>query len=55
VGDHVLFLGLVEAFEHRHGAGLLYCQGRYAQGVGLEAPDAAPAPSPLPLPPRRPT
>lgn len=37
VGDHVLYLGRVEAFEHRHGVGLLYCQGRYAQGVGLEA------------------
>ncbi len=42
VGDHVLFLGLVEAFEHRHGAGLLYCHGRYAQGVHLEGPDAGP-------------
>jgi flavin reductase (DIM6/NTAB) family NADH-FMN oxidoreductase RutF len=42
VGDHILFLGLVRAFEHRHGAGLLYCQGRYAQGVGLEGLDAGP-------------
>lgn len=38
VGDHILFLGRVEAFEHQPGAGLLYCQGHYAQGVGLEAP-----------------
>lgn len=37
VGDHVLYLGRVEAFEHRPGAGLLYCQGRYAQSVSLEA------------------
>ena len=36
VGDHILFLGLVEAFDHQPGAGLLYCQGRYAQGVALE-------------------
>lgn len=36
VGDHILFLGRVEAFAHQPGAGLLYCQGRYAQGVGLE-------------------
>ena len=36
VGDHVLFLGRVEAFEHHPGAGLLYCQGHYAQGVGLD-------------------
>lgn len=42
VGDHILFLGRVEAFEHRSGAGLLYCQGRYAQGVGLEGLDAGP-------------
>ncbi len=37
VGDHILFLGAVEAFDHHGGAGLLYCQGRYARGVGLEA------------------
>ena len=40
VGDHILFLGHVEAFDQRHGTSLLYCQGRYAQGVSLEA-DAA--------------
>lgn len=39
VGDHILFLGRVEAFEHRHGAGLLYCHGRYARGVSLDGPD----------------
>jgi flavin reductase (DIM6/NTAB) family NADH-FMN oxidoreductase RutF len=36
VGDHMLFLGRVEAFEHHPGTGLLYCQGHYAQGVGLD-------------------
>lgn len=39
VGDHVLFLGRVESFSHSPGAGLLYCQGRYAQGVTLEGLD----------------
>lgn len=38
VGDHILFRGRVEAFEHQHSAGLLHCQGHYAQGVGLDAP-----------------
>ena len=37
VGDHIHFLGRVETFEQRHGTSLLYCQGRYAQGVSLEA------------------
>ena len=37
VGDHILFLGHVEAFEHHPSAGLLYCQGHYARGVGLDA------------------
>jgi flavin reductase (DIM6/NTAB) family NADH-FMN oxidoreductase RutF len=36
VGDHVLFLGQVEAFEHHRRIGLLYCQGRYAQGVHID-------------------
>jgi len=36
VGDHILFLGHIEAFDQRHGASLLYCQGRYARGVSLE-------------------
>jgi flavin reductase (DIM6/NTAB) family NADH-FMN oxidoreductase RutF len=48
VGDHILFLGRVEAYEHRrpngpvHGpmSGLLFHHGRYTQGVALEA-DAA--------------
>lgn len=37
VGDHVLFLGRVEAYRQRLGPTLLYCQGQYAQGVSLEA------------------
>jgi flavin reductase (DIM6/NTAB) family NADH-FMN oxidoreductase RutF len=36
VGDHVLYLGRVEAYTHRVGPTLLYCQGRYAEGVALE-------------------
>ena len=40
VGDHILFLGRVEAYGHRLGATLLYCQGQYAQGVSLD-PDPA--------------
>ena len=59
VGDHILFLGRVEAFEHRHGAGLLYCQGRYAQGVSLEGLEqglrSTPAPAPIPIDHRKPT
>ena len=35
VGDHILFLGRVQAYGHRLGPTLLYCQGHYAQGVGL--------------------
>ncbi|MCE2689509.1 MAG: flavin reductase family protein [Rubrivivax sp.] len=37
VGDHILFLGRVEAYGHRLGPTLLYCQGDYAQGVSLES------------------
>jgi 3-hydroxy-9,10-secoandrosta-1,3,5(10)-triene-9,17-dione monooxygenase reductase component len=37
VGDHILFLGRVESFHQCQGTSLLYCQGRYAQGVSLEA------------------
>ena len=36
VGDHILFLGLVEAYSHQVGPTLLYCQGQYAQGMNLE-------------------
>ncbi|MBW0168929.1 MAG: flavin reductase family protein [Hydrogenophaga sp.] len=35
VGDHILYLGRVQAYQHRPSAGLLFCQGRYAQGVSL--------------------
>ena len=38
VGDHILFLGLVEAYGHQVGPTLLYCQGQYAQGMNLEIP-----------------
>ena len=43
VGDHILFLGRVEAYEHRPGPTLLYCHGRYAEATALE-----PQPSPMP-------
>jgi len=36
VGDHILYLGRVEAYGHRLGPTLLFCQGRYAEGVALE-------------------
>jgi len=37
VGDHILFLGRVEAYGHRVGPTLLYCQGQYAHSVALDA------------------
>ena len=43
VGDHILFLGRVEAYEHRPGPTLLYCHGRYAEAAALD-----PEPSPMP-------
>ncbi len=36
VGDHVLILGEIDAYEHRHGPTLLFCQGRYARASSLE-------------------
>jgi flavin reductase (DIM6/NTAB) family NADH-FMN oxidoreductase RutF len=36
VGDHILYLGRVEAYHHQPAPALLFCQGRYAQGVCLE-------------------
>jgi 3-hydroxy-9,10-secoandrosta-1,3,5(10)-triene-9,17-dione monooxygenase reductase component len=36
VGDHILFLGRVQAYDHRPGPTLLYCQGQYTQGLDLE-------------------
>ena len=35
VGDHVLFLGQVEAYAHRDSAALLYVQGHYAKAADL--------------------
>ena len=43
VGDHILFLGLVESYGHQGGPTLLYCQGQYAQGVSIDAPSTRPA------------
>jgi 3-hydroxy-9,10-secoandrosta-1,3,5(10)-triene-9,17-dione monooxygenase reductase component len=40
VGDHILFLGRVEAYGHRLGPTLLYCQGQYAHSVALDAHNA---------------
>lgn len=40
VGDHILFLGLVESYGHQTGPTLLYCQGQYAQGVSLDLPSS---------------
>lgn len=36
VGDHILYLGQVEAYRHQEGATLLYAQGRYAQAADVE-------------------
>ncbi len=36
VGDHILYLGQVEAYRHQDGATLLYAQGQYAQSVSAE-------------------
>ena len=35
VGDHILYLGRVMAYHHRPAEALLFCQGRYAQGVDV--------------------
>lgn len=44
VGDHVLFLGQVERYAYKQAAPLLFCNGQYLQGIGLNAPPAvAPA------------
>jgi len=45
VGDHILFLGRVEAYGHQVGPTLLYCQGQYAQGVNLDASHHSKAPA----------
>ena len=36
VGDHILYLGQVEAYQHQEQATLLYAQGNYAQAASLE-------------------
>lgn len=43
VGDHVLFLGQVQRYAHENAAPLLFFNGKYIQGVPL---DAAPATAP---------
>jgi flavin reductase (DIM6/NTAB) family NADH-FMN oxidoreductase RutF len=37
VGDHILFLGQVERYSYHRIAPLLFCQGHYLQGVGLDS------------------
>ncbi len=36
VGDHILYLGQVEAYEHYDQTALLYVQGKYAQSASAE-------------------
>jgi flavin reductase (DIM6/NTAB) family NADH-FMN oxidoreductase RutF len=36
VGDHILYLGQVEAYQHQDYAALLYVQGKYAQSASTE-------------------
>lgn len=50
VGDHILFLGRVEAYGHQVGPTLLYCQGQYAQGLSLDASEPAQTPAAHPAP-----
>jgi flavin reductase (DIM6/NTAB) family NADH-FMN oxidoreductase RutF len=38
VGDHVLFLGQVNRYAHENAAPLLFFNGKYIQGVALDAP-----------------
>jgi flavin reductase (DIM6/NTAB) family NADH-FMN oxidoreductase RutF len=35
VGDHILFLGEIESYDHQDRATLLFCRGQYAQSAGL--------------------
>ncbi|MEI6382079.1 MAG: flavin reductase family protein [Betaproteobacteria bacterium] len=35
VGDHILFLGQIEAYEHTHLEPLLFCKGQYAHSHAL--------------------
>jgi flavin reductase (DIM6/NTAB) family NADH-FMN oxidoreductase RutF len=41
VGDHVLFLGQVVRYAHENAAPLLFFNGKYIQGVDLDAPATA--------------
>ena len=41
VGDHVLFLGRVVRYAHSNASPLLFFNGKYIQGVDLEAPLSA--------------
>jgi flavin reductase (DIM6/NTAB) family NADH-FMN oxidoreductase RutF len=43
VGDHVLFLGQVKRYAHENAAPLLFFNGKYIQGVALDAPAAVSA------------
>ena len=36
VGDHILYLGQVEAYQHQEETALLYVQGKYARGASAE-------------------
>ena len=36
VGDHILYLGEVEAYQHQDQTALLYVQGRYAQSASAD-------------------
>jgi flavin reductase (DIM6/NTAB) family NADH-FMN oxidoreductase RutF len=42
VGDHVLFIGRVMRYAHINAAPLLFFNGKYIQGVDLDASSAAP-------------
>lgn len=42
VGDHVLFLGEVERYAHSTSTPLLFCNGQFQQGVGLDPAPADP-------------
>jgi flavin reductase (DIM6/NTAB) family NADH-FMN oxidoreductase RutF len=45
VGDHVLFLGQVVRYAHENAAPLLFFNGKYIQGVDLDAPSTPAATS----------
>jgi flavin reductase (DIM6/NTAB) family NADH-FMN oxidoreductase RutF len=35
-GDHILFLGEVQAYQHSHHQTLMFCRGKYVQGLELD-------------------